>query len=77
MENETKRAMVKGMVDKAPPPDEMDAYGGEEETTPAEKDEAGDDASEMSAARDVMKAVKSDDVEAFKAAMKDFISYCK
>lgn len=80
MENETKRAMVRGMVDKAPPPDELEAFGGPEETTPADKepkeDEGESSAVEDSAYRDFVKAQKNGNEEAGKAALKDFIKAC-
>jgi hypothetical protein len=87
---ETGKLIIKDMVRKAPKPEDLDkvlALGGDdgeeetkaEEETETPKDEAGEDAAENSALSDFIEAIggnvkKLDDA---KAALKDFLGYCK
>jgi len=67
------RIVVKDLVKKAPKPEDMDAYGGDEEST---GDEDADTASARSAMQEYIKAVKAGDVEESLALFKELVGYC-
>ena len=70
------RIIVKDLMKKAPPPDEMDAYGSDKESDSEDKDEDADTASARSAMEDYIKAVKSGNVEESLALFKELVGYC-
>jgi len=68
------RIVVKDLVKKAPKPEDMDAYGGDEESTSGDED--ADTASARSAMEDYIKAVKAGNVEESLALFKELVGYC-
>ena len=68
------RIIVKDLMKKAPKPEDMDAYGGEDEA--ATDDEDADTASARSAMQEYIKAVKAGNVEESLALFKELVGYC-
>ncbi len=66
------KSYIKDMVSKAPAPDEMDSDGPD-----AEPDEGADDAAQLSAMQDYIKAIKTGDAKAALEGFKELSSYCK
>lgn len=70
------KAIVKEMVSKAPGPDEIGAYGADDDEAETDKDEDADSAAEMSAMEDYMAAIKSGDAAKALEGFKELSRMC-